>query len=531
MSGSISTNLTFQIPGALQTTITSISSDGTIVGSTYSVVGGTAVQQGFVSENGVTNFISFPGYFNVVVAGASDTDIVIGQAEAENSNTDAEIGFAGTPPDLTIFNMPSYDPPIPFAVTETGEVFLRGTDPITGAPSDFTVENGVLTPFNVIVPGGTDTLVQAISQSGTVLAGSTTVNGQLMGFVDKDGAFSSFLVPGSNPSINITTVNNQGEVGGQIIPVIGTAPGDGQGYGFVYEDGLLQSNFGQSTASGLSVREINDEGDILASQINGTSNPSFVFTPDGVAYQVLVPGDYPVTFITGINDAGQVFGVAYSPTPPPGDGEPAEIGVIGEIPCFAAGTMIAVPGGTVAVETLAAGDRVLTVSGEAREIVWADHRRVDLRRHTAPELVRPVRISADAFGPARPDRDLMVSPDHNLYVDGVLVPAKCLVNGRNITELDVDSVTYHHIELATHDVILANNMPAETYLDTGNRANFSGQNVTIAHPDFSSAPDQNYFVWEALGFAPLILVGPQLNAIRAQLEIRASNTSLFVRAA
>ena len=187
------------------------------------------------------------------------------------------------------------------------------------------------------------------------------------------------------------------------------------------------------------------------------------------------------------------------------------------IPCFAAGTAISTPAGTCAVELLAAGDLVRTVSGEHRAIVWAGHRRVDLRRHANPELARPVCILAGAFGAAQPSTDLVVSPDHNLFVDGVLIPAKCLVNGLNVVELDVAAVTYHHIELATHDVVLANNMPAETYLDTGNRANFAGQDAMLVHPDFSTSPDLNFFAWEAQGYARLVLVGPELDAVRAAL--------------
>jgi hypothetical protein len=38
----------------------------------------------------------------------------------------------------------------------------------------------------------------------------------------------------------------------------------------------------------------------------------------------------------------------------------------------------------------------------------------------------------------------------------------------------VEEVTYYHVELATHDVILADGLPCESYLDTGNRAAFEG---------------------------------------------------------
>ena len=200
------------------------------------------------------------------------------------------------------------------------------------------------------------------------------------------------------------------------------------------------------------------------------------------------------------------------------------------IPCFAAGTLISTPAGSAAVESLAAGDLVRTFSGEHRAVVWAGHRHVDLRRHANPDAVRPVRILAGSFDAAQPTTDLVVSPDHNLFADGVLIPAKCLVNGRNVVELDLATVTYHHIELSTHDVVLANGMPAETYLDTGNRANFAGQDAMAIHPDFS-APDLNFFAWEAQGYARLVLVGPELDAVRARLAERADRARNLVLAA
>ncbi len=242
---------------------------------------------------------------------------------------------------------------------------------------------------------------------------------------------------------------------------------------------------------------------------------TITFVGDDLESAVLGGGTLAVTLTNG-----RVLDLAVSG--PAGQGQ---ISVSGDeltvAPCFAAGTSIATDRGPRPVETLGAGDTVLTVSGAAREIVWAGHRRGDSARQPAPELVRPVRRGAGAFGPAQPERDLVVSPDHNLFVDGVLIPAKCLVNNRNVAELDVPAVTYHHIELATHDVVLANNMPAETYLDTGNRANFSGGSATVAHPDFSSAPDLNWFTWVAEGYAKLVLAGPELDAVRARLASRA----------
>ena len=195
--------------------------------------------------------------------------------------------------------------------------------------------------------------------------------------------------------------------------------------------------------------------------------------------------------------------------------------VITGAPCFGRGTIIATLDGDVAVEDLREGDLVLTVSGEAKPLVWTGSRSVDISRHPQPENVRPVCIRRSAFSPNVPSLDLVVSPDHNVFTDGVLVPAKCLVNGRTIVNHDVDTVHYHHIELASHDVVYANGLETETYLDTGNRTSFAGQGVTVAHPDFSSAPDQNYFAWEANGYARLVVEGAELDAVRARLATRA----------
>ena len=100
----------------------------------------------------------------------------------------------------------------------------------------------------------------------------------------------------------------------------------------------------------------------------------------------------------------------------------------------------------------------------------------------------PVRVAAHAFAENRPARDLLVSPGHSLCVDvvgEVLVMALALVNGITVTQEDVDHVTYWHVELDGHDLLLAENMPAESYLDMGNRGFFAESGVV----DLDAAPD------------------------------------------
>ena len=185
-------------------------------------------------------------------------------------------------------------------------------------------------------------------------------------------------------------------------------------------------------------------------------------------------------------------------------------------PCFAAGTRLRLAdGGVAAVEELSVGTMLATLSGVARPVRWVGQRQVDCRRHPTPERVQPVRVQCDAFGPGLPARDLVLSPDHSLFVDGVLIPVQHLLNGATITREQVSDVHYFHVELDAHDVVLAEDLPAESYLDTGNRSAFAtGGGVTDLHPDFSPRG------W-ADACAPLVQAGPVVAAARARLCARA----------
>jgi collagen type I/II/III/V/XI/XXIV/XXVII alpha len=180
------------------------------------------------------------------------------------------------------------------------------------------------------------------------------------------------------------------------------------------------------------------------------------------------------------------------------------------MPCFVTGSRIATPLGDMPVERLREGDRVqVMLHGGDQPIVWIGHRVVDCRRHPRPTSVWPVRICAGAFGYGQPRRALWLSPDHAVFVHGVLIPVKHLIDGVAIVQVAVDEVAYFHIELPRHDVVRADGLAVETYLDTGDRSNFAnGGGAIRLYPDFATA------VWEARGAAPLAVTGPQLEAAR-----------------
>jgi hypothetical protein len=134
--------------------------------------------------------------------------------------------------------------------------------------------------------------------------------------------------------------------------------------------------------------------------------------------------------------------------------------------CFLPGTKIKTTNGEISIEELRIGDWVLTVTGEAKQVKFIGRR--DLRREPSQpwDGQGPVKISRFAIDGKVPRSDLYVSPWHAIYIDGVLIPAKYLVNGMTIiadTKSEALSLTYFHIELDTHEAILAEGLAVESF--------------------------------------------------------------------
>lgn len=180
--------------------------------------------------------------------------------------------------------------------------------------------------------------------------------------------------------------------------------------------------------------------------------------------------------------------------------------------CFAEGTRIETAEGQVAVEDLVAGDMVRTASGAVRTIKWIGMQIANPGVHRRPQEVNPVLVRAHAFGPDMPSRDVRLSPGHAVFVDGVLVPVGYLVNGATIVQLQVETIRYYHVELDSHDVLLAEGLPCESYLDDGNRLTFiNSGDFTQLH---GRLDPQN---WDK-ACAPMVGAGPQLIDIRLRLH-------------
>ncbi|WP_087651485.1 Hint domain-containing protein [Acetobacter pasteurianus] len=177
---------------------------------------------------------------------------------------------------------------------------------------------------------------------------------------------------------------------------------------------------------------------------------------------------------------------SFTTAPTGSDTQTTEIDNNQGVICFLAGSMIATPNGVVAVENIRRGDEVLTfVNGvtHVRPVVWAGMAQATVNPALPDDMAGyPVRILADAIAPGVPYQDLLVTAEHGIFANGMLVPARMLVNGSSIFfDRSITQYAYYHVETAEHSIIMANGMLTESYLDTGNRRNFvsDGNVVTI----------------------------------------------------
>lgn len=142
--------------------------------------------------------------------------------------------------------------------------------------------------------------------------------------------------------------------------------------------------------------------------------------------------------------------------------------------CFGAGTLIATPDGPRPVEALRPGDRLTLAEGGTGLLRWVGHRRLSAADLILHPRLRPVVIAAHAFGPGRPARDLTVSPQHRILIEGwqaellfggpqVLVPAIHLRAPLARQAEVTGPVDYYHLFLDDHAILLSEGLPSESF--------------------------------------------------------------------
>lgn len=235
----------------------------------------------------------------------------------------------------------------------------------------------------------------------------------------------------------------------------------------------------------------------LVTTVGGQSTQSLVTAEDTYYISVNIPGGYTSVVASSGSGGFELSGVSYANTTVtanPLSGSGAKVitpydSANNQPMCFLEGTLIATPDGARAVEALRPGDLVLTGAGQAEPVRWMGVRKMAAR--FADKLrAYPVRVAAGALAEGVPVRDLLISPEHALLVEGILVNAGALVNGTSITrETDMsEHFTYYHVELSSHALVLAEGAAAETFVDNADRMHFDNWDT---HPDQLAIAEMN----------------------------------------
>jgi hypothetical protein len=365
----------------------------------------------------------------------------------------------------------------------------------------------------IAASGALSTSVAAINDSGEIVGSYFPAGKPETFFIGTPGTAGYSLTPVAGPNGvpigTLTGVNDAGDIIGNYaagsIDAAFVAIPNGSG-GFSYGTLALPG------ASETDLDGINNEGTAVGQALVDDPQVGYeyeYFTYNVTTQVVTVLDNLPpdTDGLTGINDAGSILGVYV-------DSDNVGSGFLTEPACFCSGTRIRTARGEVPVEALRVGDLVVTASGDYRPVIWIGQRRINCGRYPNPKHVHPVRIRAHAVEHGWPACDLRLSPDHAVFHAGVLIPIRVLVNGSSVVQEAANAVTYWHVELDQHDVLLAEGLPVESFLDTGGKAAFVGGNVVTLTPDFAAR------VWEAEGCAPIRLMGREVDAVREHLARR-----------
>jgi Hint domain len=190
------------------------------------------------------------------------------------------------------------------------------------------------------------------------------------------------------------------------------------------------------------------------------------------------------------------------------------------VPCFCRGTRIRVPHGEAAVEDLRIGDLVTIAGGQALPLKWIGRRGYRDWLAVGNEEVQPIRFKAGSIADHIPARDLYVSPEHAMFLDGVLVPARHLVNGISIVKVaGMEEIDYFHLEFDRHVAIFAEGAAAESFIDDDSRMLFhNAEEYRRLYPNETGGRYTAFC-------APRVEGGDELDAMRRRLISRGARLS------
>ncbi len=465
------------------------SGDDTVVGGTGNetiasgggadtVVGGGGFD---VILGGSGNDSLVGGVGNETIDGGGDDDVVVGSA-----GNDSLVGGDGT-------NTLDYSRAFLDVVADLG----------TGTAQDGFGGTDVVSGFAVVVTGeGEDSVVGS--------AANETLDG---------GGGADTLVGGAGADSIVGGLGNDSLVGGDDNDTLLGGEGDDFVLGGAGDDSIVATP-GRDTIEGQAGNDVIDTGeddDLVIWRVgDGNDVISMGSGNDTLDLEGWTGDD---TDFWSVNAGGA--GAIYTYDDGAGNAFTLTTSGVETVTCFAPGTRILTAGGEVPVETLRAGDLVVAPGRGAalKPVRWVGHTRVDIARHRDKRKVAPILVRAGALGAGVPARDLRVSPEHAFLLQGRLVPAHMLVNGTTIVqELWQRAITYWHVELDEHGVLVAEGALAESYFDDGNRHLFDN-GVIALHVDFGAAREGGRYATDA--FAPPVLDAddPALVRIRAALPV------------
>ncbi|PHI97521.1 hypothetical protein BG621_01840 [Parasaccharibacter apium] len=227
-----------------------------------------------------------------------------------------------------------------------------------------------------------------------------------------------------------------------------------------------------------------------------------------------IPGDWATANFFFLNLNGTVYALRQDNSGTATDGQIANPSTHADNQftfdtCFLAGSLIETPDGYKKIETLKAGDIVLTYDPQnnrksPQPIQWVGQSTAKITPNTQLEMAGyPVKISKNAISEGVPHQDLLITPEHCIFINGNFIPVRMLVNGQSIffdTATDKKEYPIYHIEMQKHSIICANGLLSESYLDTGNRHTFTNLNDPT---DVISLHNTKQLSWEKDAAAPL----------------------------
>ncbi len=384
--------------------------------------------------------IDYPGLYPADPTPLNDLDTVYGGAGNDTIRTgdDADLIFGGLGNDNidggidadTIFGGQGND-------TIVGG---EGSDSIEGGTGDDLIYGGLSPAFpdSVNIPDAAGDL-RPLNGADTIFGGQG--NDTIFGLDDADVIFGGV----GNDSIDAGVDNDTVDGGLGNDTIIG-----GEGADSLTGGADRDVFIGANANDFIDGSESGDDFDTL--DLRGAGPLSIVFADDN-------PENGTVTFRD----------TAGNPT-----GTMNFVNIENVIPCFTPGTLIATPRGEVAVESLRAGDKVVTRDNGLQEIRWVGQKALNWTDMAAAPYLRPVLVKQGSLGNGLPERDMMVSPNHRLLVANdrtalyfdeheVLVSAKHLVGSAGVHAVESMQTTYIHFMFDQHEVVLSNGAWTESF--------------------------------------------------------------------